>query len=135
MTQKGSLRTIGVVLTFAAIIGAAMMTSSKLVRAHDGEGGDEGEEARIHRGLAIAPVHLNLEDKDRDLVGLGSYWVNAVADCNGCHSAGPPTEYIVPTGNPYFLSPPFTGKQKINPATYLGGGRDFGVHPWTETQS
>src|ERR1017187_434377 len=110
MTQKGSLRTIGVVLTFAAIIGAAMMTSSKLVRAHDGEGGDEGEEARIHRGLAIAPVHLNLED--RDLVGLGSYWVNAVADCNGCHSAGPPTEYIVPTGNPYFLSPPFTGKQK-----------------------
>jgi hypothetical protein len=41
----------------------------------------------------------------------------------------PPTEYVVPTGNPYFLSPPFTGKTQINPATYLGGGRDFGPFP------
>ena len=65
----------------------------------------------------------------RDLVGLGSYWVNAVSDCNGCHSAGPATEYIVPTGNPYLLSPPFSGKQQINPKTYLGGGRDFGPFP------
>jgi hypothetical protein len=129
MTQKKSLKTIRVALTFAAIIGAALMTSSKLVRAHDGEGGEDGEKARVHRGLAIAPVHLNLEGKDQNLVGLGSYWVNAVADCNGCHSAGPPTEYIVPTGNPYFLLPPFTGKTQIDPATYLGGGRDFGPFP------
>jgi|ERR1700730_13907870 len=131
MTQKGSLKTIGVVITFAAIIATGMLSSSTLVRAHGYEGADEGEEARIDRGLAIAPVHLNLENKDRDLVGLGSYWVNAVMDCNGCHSAGPATEYIVPTGNPYFLSPPFTGKQQINPATYLGGGRDFGPFPGT----
>jgi hypothetical protein len=129
MTQKGSLKTIGVVLTFAAIIATGMLSSSTLVRAHGYEGADEGEEARIDRGLAIAPVDLNLENKDRDLVGLGSYWVNAVMDCNGCHSAGPATEYIVPTGNPYFLSPPFTAKQQINPATYLGGGRDFGPFP------
>ena len=60
---------------------------------------------------------------------MGSFWVNAAADCNGCHSAGPATEYLVPTGNPYFLSPPFSGKQQINPATYLGGGRDFGPFP------
>lgn len=91
---------------------------------------DEGDdESKIHQAFAIAPVPLNLEGKDRRLVGLGSYIVNAVADCNGCHSAGPATEYIVPTGNPYFLSPPFSGKQKINPATYLGGGRDFGPFP------
>lgn len=129
MTQKVYLKTVGVVLTFAAIIGAGMMTSSKPVRAHGDEGGHEDEQARIHRGLAIAPVSLTLEDKDRDLVGLGSYWVNAVADCNGCHSAGPAIEFIVPTGNPYLLSPPFTGKQQINTATYLGGGRDFGPFP------
>jgi len=78
MTQKGSLKTIGVVLTFAAIIATGMLSSSTLVRAHGYEGADEGEEARIDRGLAIAPVDLNLENKDRDLVGLGSYWVNAV---------------------------------------------------------
>jgi len=70
-----------------------------------------------------------LEGKNRALVGLGSYIVNGQGDCNGCHSAGPPTEYIVPTGNPYFLSPPFSGKQQINPATYLGGGNDFGGYP------
>jgi hypothetical protein len=130
MTQKkGSLKTKGVVIAFAAIIATAIIGSARFVRAHDDHGGDESEEARIHRGLAISPVHLNLEGKDRDLVGLGSYWVNAVADCNGCHSAGPATEYIVPPGNPYFLSPPFNRKQQINPATYLGGGRDFGAFP------
>src|SRR5262249_21758107 len=34
--------------------------------------------------------------------------------------------------NPYLLMPPngpFTGIKKINPATYLGGGSDFGVFP------
>jgi hypothetical protein len=90
MTQKkGSLKTKGVVTAFAAIIAIGMISSARLVRAHDDQGGDQSEEARIHRGLAIAPVHLNLEGKDRGLVGLGSYWVNSVADCNGCHSAGP----------------------------------------------
>jgi hypothetical protein len=29
-------------------------------------------------------------------------------------------------GNPYLLRPFFSGKEKINPATYLGGGRNFG---------
>jgi hypothetical protein len=62
------------------------------------------------------------------LVGLGSYLVNASGGCNSCHSNGPPTEFT-PTGNPYFLSPPFDGHTKINPATYLGGGRDFGPFP------
>jgi hypothetical protein len=126
MTQKMSLKTIGVVLTFVAIIAAGLMNSSRMVRAQDDE---VGEEARIHSGLAIAPVPLDLDGKDPDLVGLGSYWVNAVGDCNGCHSAGPATEYITPTGNPYLLSPPFAGTQKINPATYLGGGQDFGPFP------
>ena len=67
--------------------------------------------------------------RNRVLVGLGSFIVNAQADCNGCHSQGPPTEFI-PTGNPYLLKPPFgpfSGKTKINPATYLGGGNDFGA--------
>ena len=58
-------------------------------------------------------------------MGLGSYIVNAVGDCNGCHSAGPQNEFAK-GGNPYFLSPPFSGKVQINTATYLGGGRDFG---------
>jgi hypothetical protein len=77
-------------------------------------------DSRIERGYAIAPVPLNLEGKNRARVGLGSYLVNAVADCNGCHSAGPATQYVR-GGNPYFGQP-----IQVNPATYLGGGRDFG---------
>jgi hypothetical protein len=61
-------------------------------------------------------------------VGLGSYIVNVQADCNGCHSAGPDTEFT-PSGNPYLLPPVFSGKKKINPDTYLGGGNDFGPFP------
>lgn len=86
------------------------------------------DEEKVEIGLAIAPVPLNFERKDRRLVGLGSYIVNAQSDCNGCHSQGPATEYLGP-GNPYLLSPPhgpFQGTQQVNPATYLGGGRDFG---------
>jgi len=128
MTQKRSLKTTGVVIAFAAIVAAGIVSSARVARAHD-ELGEETEEAKIRRGFAIAPVQLKMEGKDWQLVGLGSYLVNAAADCNGCHSAGPATEYIVPTGNPYFLSPPFSGKQQINPATYLGGGRDFGPFP------
>jgi hypothetical protein len=75
-------------------------------------------------------VQMNMTGKDPDLVGLGSYLVNVVADCNGCHS-DPPTSYL-PSGNPYFrtTNPPiFSGTKQINPATYLGGNQDFGAFP------
>jgi hypothetical protein len=78
-------------------------------------------DSRIEQGFQIAPVHLNLNGKDRNLVGLGSYLVNAVASCNDCHSAGPQTQFV-PGGNPFFGQQP----TRINPTTYLGGGRDFG---------
>jgi hypothetical protein len=119
-----SLKTAGVITAFAAIILAGIANSSKRVTAQDDRGG-QTEESRIQRGFDIAPVPLNLQRKNRSLVGLGSYIVNAVGDCNGCHSAGPPTEFAS-DGNPYQLSPPFAGKAEINTNNYLGGGRDFG---------
>ena len=84
---------------------------------------DNSDEAKVRIGLEIAPVPLNLEHKNRALVGLGSYIVNAVSGCNGCHSAGPQSEFL-PGHNPYFGQ-----DEEINPATYLGGGRDFGPYP------
>jgi hypothetical protein len=126
MKRTDVFKTAGTAAVVVAIVLAGIVISSPRVRANED---DDRDEARARRGLRIAPVPLNLEDKDRNLVGLGSYWVNAVGDCNGCHSAGPATEYIVPSGNPYFRSPFFSGKQQINPATYLGGGRDFGPFP------
>jgi len=88
-----------------------------------GASGDQQNsgDARVQIGLDAAPVPLNVEGKNRALVGLGSYYVNVVGDCNGCHSAGPQTEYL-PGNNPYLRGQ----TAEINPATYLGGGRDFG---------
>jgi hypothetical protein len=48
--------------------------------------GNNGE-SEIQRGFDIAPVLLNLDGKNRSLVGLGSYYVNGVSDCTGCHTA------------------------------------------------
>jgi hypothetical protein len=87
---------------------------------HDGDGGSD--EARIRRGFEIAPVPLNLANKDRGLVGLGSYLVNAMGGCDDCHTASPALQYA-PGGNPYFKGNPPT---VLNQATYLGGGRKFG---------
>ena len=119
MTPKHWLRAAATAAVFAGILFAGLVISSTRLRAHDQD--DEDSEVRI--GFEIAPVHLNLAGKNRELVGLGSYIVNAQADCNGCHSAGPATEFTS-DGNPYFGAP-----TKVNPDTYLGGGRDFGPFP------
>lgn len=125
MPKNRSSRANRILAIAAVLVLAALMYSMKTVRAHDDQNGDDNEESRIQRGFEVAPVQLNLEGKNRALVGLGSYIVNVVGDCNGCHSAGPQTEFAR-GGNPYFRTPPFSGTKQINTATYLGGGRDFG---------
>jgi hypothetical protein len=71
MTHTRSLKIAGVMTAFAAIILAGMINNSRRVRARNDD--DQSEESRIQRGFEIAPVHLNLEGKNRALVGLGSY--------------------------------------------------------------
>ena len=81
------------------------------------EGNSDESNSRIKRGFEIAPVHLNLEGKNRALVGLGSYIVNAQGGCNDCHT------------HPSYADggDPFKGQPKqINTAQYLTGGRQFG---------
>jgi hypothetical protein len=67
-------------------------------------------------------VPLDLKGKNRALVGLGSYIVNAQGGCNDCH-----------TNPPYADGgSPFEGQQKqINTTHYLAGGMSFG--PVTST--
>jgi len=122
LKPKQFIKAAGIVTAFGVIVLAGMWSSSRRVQAIDD---DERTESKIRQGFEIAPVPLNLEGKNRALVGLGSYIVNAQADCDGCHSAGPATEFA-PGGNPYLLN---QGPTKINPATYLGGGRDFRCIP------
>jgi hypothetical protein len=75
-------------------------------------------------GLRIAPDFINTNGKDLTLVGVGSFIVNAQADCNGCHGSDPANEFL-PKNNPYFR-PPNNAPVKFNQATYLNGGQDFG---------
>ncbi len=69
------------------------------------------------KGFAIAPVPLNLQGRNRPLVGLGSYLVNAVGGCNDCHTH----PNFAAGGDPYQGQP-----TQINTANYLAGGRQFG---------
>jgi mono/diheme cytochrome c family protein len=67
------------------------------------------------RGLAMAPVALNLDGKDRKLVGEGSYIVNTA--CVGCHT----NPEFAAGGNPFFGQP-----ERMNTQNYLAGGAVFG---------
>ena len=113
----------GAVIALGVIALAGMINTPHRVQAQDN--GNDNEASLIRIGFAIAPVPLNLEGKSRDLVGLGSFIVNAQADCNGCHTAGgPPNFNYANNGNPYFLNQPLG--TKTDPTTYLAGGSPFG---------
>ena len=93
----------------AAAMAIALTTGQVLAK--------DSDDVRIARGLKIAPVPLNLAGLDRNVVGLGSYLVNAAGGCNDCH-----------TNPPYAAGgDPFQGqKKKVNASAYLGGGVPFG---------
>jgi hypothetical protein len=97
---------------------ALVCTAGFLSTAHSQSGEKQEKEANeVRIGLAIAPVHLNLEGKSVHLVGLGSYIVNAQSACADCHSC--PT-YVV-GHNPYLGQ-----SKRFNADNYLAGGVPFG---------
>jgi len=115
-------------LRLAILTATVTLSSSPIAMARDDghdHGRDKGHEnghdedrndPRIEQGFKIAPVHLDLEGKNRRLVGLGSYIVNAVGGCNDCH-----TQPSYEKGRD-----PFKGEPKqVNTAGYLAGGRVF----------
>ena len=124
MFTKRLLAAIGTIAGFAGLILMGTVLASPRVQADDDEH-NSSDESRIDVGLQIAPVLLHYDKPYRKLVGLGSYIVNAVIGCNGCHSAGPATEFSA-GHNPYQRLGPLTPPKIVNPVTYLGGGRDFG---------
>ncbi len=81
---------------------------------------DPETQAKVLKGLQIAPVPLNMVGLDPVLVGYGSYLVNAVGGCNDCHQGNPQQQWANGS-NPYFGQP-----AKLNPSVY---GRDFGQFP------
>src|SRR3984893_17995644 len=114
---------------------------------------DKIKESTVQQGFAASPIpkdKLNLTGKNPYLVGLGSYLVNAAADCNGCHtfprflrpggtvpgtngnftgnvtSRGSDPRY----GNPYLDGPEQSLTRQLKANTnvdhFLAGGRCFG---------
>jgi hypothetical protein len=66
----------------------------------------------VQQGIAISPIpfdKLNLQNRPRALVALGSYLVNGVGDCVGCHTF------------PRFLRPVGTGPTAANSTGNLAG--------------
>ena len=107
---------MGATTVFTVVLVAGRLLISPRGRADDS---GENSDSRIERGVDIAPVPLNLEGKNRALVGLRSYLVNQ-GGCDDCHDTGPAAQFAR-GGNPFFGQP-----KQVNPATYLGGGRNFG---------
>jgi hypothetical protein len=96
------------VLALAVVLGTGPKGLAQDDRVVDG---------RVKLGLQMAPVPLNLTGKDRNLVGIGSYIVNAQAGCIDCHSNPP----YLQGGNPFLGQP-----KQVNGETYLRGGVAFG---------
>jgi hypothetical protein len=118
MKFNAFLGSMGFFIGFTVVSLTGTLAGAATTTAHDDD--RDGNDRRIRRGFEIAPVELNAHGKDPNLIGLGSYLVNAVGGCNDCHTADAATEFA-PGGNPFFGQP-----KVINQSTYLGGGRDFG---------
>lgn len=118
MTSVQGLKAVGATVALSGLLVTSIFVSTPRGRTRDR---DDDKDPRIEQGFDIAPVHLNLEGTDRNLVGLGSYLVNT-GGCNDCHDTGPPNQFVM-GGNPFFLG---RNPKQINPKTYMGGGRNFG---------
>lgn len=105
-------------LAVASIASAGRGNSHSHSHDSDGNGGGpQARDSRVARGFALAPVPLNLQGKNRAMVGLGSYIVNAQGACNDCHTCPP----FTPEHDP------FTGGDgQPNASNYLAGGQAFG---------
>src|SRR3982074_646756 len=114
-----------VVTTSETSVRASQVQSAAAASAAQGEAAetqtidptvDSSDYLRSIIGLRLAPVQLNFGNRNRILVGLGSYLVNQVASCNDCHT------------NPSFAPghDPFLGQPKqINANVYLAGGHSY----------
>lgn len=111
--------TAGIALTLSVI----SKTPAKAQNGNDSEG-----QSQIQRGFDIAPVTLNLAGKNRALVGLGSYIVNAQGVCIDCHSC-PSYAGKVASDNPYANGGTLNQiatPGPVNKTNYLAGGVHFG---------
>ena len=116
-----SMTAIGKVTAAAAVLTGCFLFYPASGRAGSDNDNGNSNEAKVRVGYQIAPVLLNLNGKQPELVGLGSYLVNTLGNCNDCHTNSPANEYAS-GGNPFMGQFP----KKVNSAAYLRGGQTFG---------
>jgi hypothetical protein len=97
------------------MLGSILLMVLVYARGTDAQGSSESSQIQI--GMDIAPVRLDLKGKNRSLVGLGSYIVNAQGGCNDCHT----NPSYAPGHDPFMGEP-----EQVNAAHYLAGGQTFG---------
>jgi hypothetical protein len=112
------------VIAFVGLLFAITLMSNLRLRGQSNDQNPEGQnlQSEIQIGFAIAPVKLNLQGKNRALVGLGSYIVNAQGGCNDCHTC----PSYKPGHNPFPKPVGVSGDGEINSVNYMAGGVNFG---------
>jgi hypothetical protein len=113
-------------LSFAYALSTAVMICGT---SYAGGNDNQISPSQVQQGAAIAPVKLNLAGKVPAKVYMGSYIVNGIGDCSGCHSF--PQYLNSGAGSPYDGTPSdqsVTGQlvANFNSAHYLAGGQCFG---------
>ncbi len=126
-------RALSIVLTiFSAVIACG--------NSYAGDHDNVISSDKVQQGFAISPIpkaKLNFAGKDYATVGFGSYLVNAIGDCSGCHSfpqyleKGNTAGSNPAAGDPYEGLPSTQGlfKQLVanfNVSHYVAGGQCFG---------
>jgi hypothetical protein len=96
----------------AAAFVVALCISTAVLVLNTPSSGKEG--SKIERGLEMSPVPVKLANLDKDMVGWGSYLVNAASGCANCHTC--------PT-----FAPGSAKAKQINPQNYMAGGVPFAL--------
>jgi hypothetical protein len=107
-----------IVFVFCAVILIAAVAFNATPTKATKPAADNASVSRVQRGFQIAPVPLHTQGRNRAQIGLGSYLVNAVSECNDCHSC--PT--FTPGHNPF----DGVGDGALNQTNHLAGGVNFG---------
>jgi hypothetical protein len=121
MMKARNMRSIGIVAASLCLTASAFAAENPAEQQAEQQSSREMSNhfsnSRVAVGYRINPVELNLRGKNRFLVGLGSYLVNAAGGCNDCHTH----PSFAPGGDP------FQGETEIiNIEQFLAGGRQFG---------
>ena len=113
----GIIRSFGLATACLGLAATAVVADDSAQEQSARAAAHESLASRAAVGYRINPVELRLRGKNRLLVGLGSYLVNAGGGCNDCHTH----PSFAPGGDP------FKGETEIiNTAQFLTGGRQFG---------